>query len=162
MKEAQVLMDGLVDELIPAVIGELRNRFTRKEGTNSLWGHDRHPVEKWILFRRDGGFYSKDGLEFLKVIVGRAKTDIVIHANLFQFVLMLGHALRHGLKALGPTELHPLASDKEIIPLIWQGVVSNRLQPRMIGSLKETRAQLIELLGSEELLPVPEWWDKAS
>ena len=115
-------------------------------------------MEKWVLFRRDGGFYSEDGLGFLKAIVGQAKTDMVIHTNLFQFVSMLGHALRHGLKALGPSELHSLANNKEIIPLIWQGVVSNRLQPRMIGSLKETRAQLVELLGSEELLPIPEWW----
>jgi len=162
MKEAQVLMDGLVDELIPAVIGELRDRFTRKDGTNSLWGHDRHPVEKWILFRRDGGFYSEDGLEFLKVIVDRAKTEMVIHANLLQFVSMLGHALRHGFKALGPSDLHPLASDKEIIPLVWKGVVSSRLQPRVIGSLKETRARLVEMLGSEELLPIPEWWGKST
>jgi hypothetical protein len=162
VKEAQVLMDRLVDELIPGVIGELRDRFTRKDGINSLWGHDRHSVEKWILFRRDGGFYSEGGLEFLRVIVGRAKTDMMIHANLFQFVLILGHALRDGLKALGPSELHPLASDKEIIPLIWQGVVSNRLQPRIIGSLRETRARLIALLGREELLPVPKWWDKVT
>ncbi len=158
MEEAQVLRSGLVDELIPAVFGELRDRFTRKDGINSLWGHDQHPVEKWILFRRDSGFYSEDGLEFLRGIVDRARTETVVHANLFQFVLMLGHALGHGLKSLGSSELHPLASDNKIIPLIWQGVVSNRLQPRMIGSLKETRARLVELLGSEELLPVPKWW----
>jgi|CXWL01.1.fsa_nt_gi hypothetical protein len=162
VKEKQVLMDRLVDELIPGVICELRDRFTRKDGINSLWGHDRHLIDKWILFRRYGGFYSEDGVEFLKAIVGRAKTEMTIHANLFQFVLMLGHALKNGLKVLGPSELHPLASDKEIIPLIWKGVVSNRLQPRVIGSLEEGRAWLIESLGSEELLPVPEWWDKAS
>ena len=160
--EAQVQKDRLVDDLIPGVICELRDRFRRKDGINSLWGFDRHPIEKWILFRRDGGFYSEDGLEFLKVIVGLAKREMTIHTNLFQFVLMLGHALKAGLKVLDPSELNPLASDTEIITLIWQGAVSNRLQPRMIGSLKETRARLIELLGSEELLPVPEWWDKAS
>lgn len=161
MKEAQILMDILVDELVPAAVDELRDRFTRKDGINTLWGHDQHPAEKWILFRRDGGFYSDDGMKFLRLIVGRAKTDTVIHANLIQFISMLGHALRHGSKWLSPSDLHPLASDKEIIPLIWKGVTSNRLQPRVIGSLKETRARLVKLLGSEELLPVPEWWGKS-
>lgn len=162
VKEAQVLMDRVVDELIPVVVGELRDRFTRNDGINPLWGYDRHPVEKWVLFRRDGGFYSEDGLKFLRDIVGRARKDDRIHSNLLQFILMLDNGFTHGFKVLGPSDLHPLVRDKEIIPLVWKGVVSNRLQPRAIGSLKETRARLIELLGSEELLPVPEWWNKTS
>lgn len=92
--------------------------------------------------------------------MGRARKDDRIHSNLLQFILMLDNGFTHGFKVLGPSDLHPLVRDKEIIPLVWKGVVSNRLQPRAIGSLKETRARLIELLGSEELLPVPEWWNK--
>ncbi|HET6676051.1 MAG TPA: hypothetical protein VFG71_11960, partial [Nitrospiraceae bacterium] len=91
-----------------------------------------------------------------------ADKDTVVHSNLLQFVLMLGYGLKRGLKVLGPSELHPLACDKVIIPLLWRGVVSKKLQPRMIGSLKETRSQLAELLGSEELLAVPDWWDNAA
>lgn len=159
-KEAGGLMDRLVEELIPGVICNLRNRFTRKDGIDSLWGHERHPTEKWVLFRRDSGFYSGDGLEFLRAVVDQAKTDTVIHTNLVQFILMLGHALKNGVIVLGPSEIHPLASDKDIIPLVWQGAVSNRLQPRMIGSLKGPRAQLAGLLGKEELLPVPVWWNE--
>lgn len=158
-KEAKALMDRVVYDLIPAVIGELRNRFTRRDGISSMLGHERHLAEKWVLFRRDGGFYSEDGLEFLKSIVGRAGTVVVIHSNLLQFVLMLGNALRHGLKVLGPSELRPLASDKEIMPLVWQGAISRRIQPRTLGSLKEVRSRLVESLGDEKLLPVPDWWD---
>jgi len=158
-REAQVLMDHVVDELILGVIGELRGRFTRKDGIGSMWGHDRHLAGKWILFRRDSGFYSEDDLEFLKSIVGRAGTDVVIHLNLLQFVSMLGNALRHGLKVLSPSELRPLASDKEIMPLVWQGAISRRIQPRTLGSLKEIRSRLVEALGDEKLLPAPDWWD---
>ena len=161
-KEAGGLMDRLLEELIPGVICNLRNRFKRKNGIDSLWGHERHPTEKWVLFRRDSGFYSGDGLEFLKVVVDQAKNDTVIHTNLVQFILMLGQALKSGLLVLGPSEIHPLASDTDIIPLVWQGAVSNRLQPRMIGSLKRTRAQLAGLLGKEELLLVPVWWNEGT
>ena len=158
-KEAQVLMEGVVAELVPALIGELRNRFTRKDGISSMWGHDRHVVEKWILFRRDSGFYSRNGLEFIKLTVGRASTDAIIHSNLLQFVLMIGNAARHGLKVLGPSDVNPLARDKEIMPLLWQGAVSRKIQPRTLGSLKEVRSRLVELLGDEKLLLTPDWWD---
>ena len=162
-KESQVLRDSVVGELIPVIVGELRDRFTRNDGIGSLWGYDRHLVEKWVLFRREGGFYSEDGLKFLKDLVRRArKDDGRIHSNLLQFISLLDTGLTHGLKVLGPSDLHPLASDKEIISLVWTGVISSRLQPRTIGSLKEARVWLINLLGSEELLPVPEWWDNAS
>lgn len=159
VKEAQALRDSVVDELIPGVIDDIRNRFTRNDGINSMWGHDRLLVEKWILFRRDGGFYSEDGLEFLKSIVGRASADAMIHSNLLQFVSMIGNALRHGLKVLGPSEVTPLASDKEIMPLVWRGVVSRKIQPRTLGSLKEVRSQLVKSLGDERLLLRPDWWD---
>ncbi|CAE6716110.1 MAG: hypothetical protein H8K06_06640 [Nitrospira sp.] len=159
VKEAQALRDSVVDELIPGVIEEVRSRFTRNDGVNSMWGHDRHLVEKWILFRRDSGFYSKSGLEFLRSIVGRASTDAIIHSNLLQFVLMIGNASRHGLKVLGPSDVNPLASDKEIMPLVWQGAVSRKIQPRTLGSLKEVRARLVESLGDEQLLLTPDWLD---
>lgn len=158
-KEVQGLMGSVVEELVSAVIGELRNRFTRNDGINFMWGHDRHLAGKWILFRRDSGFYSADGLEFLKSIVGRASEDAVIHSNLLQFVSMIGNALRHGLKVLGPSDVNPLASDKEIMPLVWQGAVSRKIQPRMLGSLKEVRSRLVGSLGDEKLLLTPDWWD---
>lgn len=160
-REAQVLRDGVVNELIPWVIDEVRSRFTRNDGINSLWGHDRHLVEKWILFRRDSGFYSRSGLEFLKAIVGRASADSIIHSNLLQLVSMIGNASRHGLKVLGPSDVNPLASDKEIMPLLWQGAVSRKIQPRTLGSLKEVRSRLVELLGDDKLLLTPDWWDSA-
>jgi hypothetical protein len=159
VKEAQALRNSVVDELISAVIDKVRSRFTRNDGINSMWGHDRHLVEKWILFRRDSGFYSESGLELLKPIVGRASTDAIIHSNLLQFVLMIGNALRHGLKVLGPSDVTPLTSDKEIMPLLWQGAVSRKIQPRTIGSLKQVRSRLVEVLGDEKLLLTPDWWD---
>ncbi len=155
-KESQILRNSVVAELTQVVVGELRDRFTRNDGIYSLWGWDRHPVEKWILFRRDGGFYSEDGLRFLRDLVGRAGKDDRIHSNLLQFILILDSGFTHGFKVLSSPDWHPLASDKEIIPLVWKGVVSNRLQPRAIESLKEARTRLIMLLDSEELLPVPE------
>lgn len=162
LQESQDLLNDLTAELIPGVICNLRDRFIRKDGIDSLWGHDRHRTEKWVLFRKDGGFYSDDGLEFLKDLMRRTMTEGIIHANLLQFIRMLGHGLERGLGPLSPSELCPLASDKGIITLIWRGVVSNRLQPRMIGSLKETRGQLVALIGDEDLLPVPEWWSRAT
>jgi hypothetical protein len=161
-QESQDLMNDLTAELIPGVICNLRDRFMRKDGIDSLWGHDRHPTEKWVLFRKDGGFYSKDSLEFLKELVNQAMTEGIIHANLLQFIRMLGHGLKRGLRPLGPSDLRSLASDQELISLIWKGVVSSKLQPRMVGSLKETRGQLGEVIGDEDLLPVPEWWNRAT
>jgi hypothetical protein len=160
--EAQILMNRLAQRLASGVIDKLKDRFKRNGGIDSLWGQDGHPGEKWILFRRDSGFYSEGGMQFLASLVEHAKTDVTIHTNLLQFVLLLNHTLRYGLKVLAPSELQPLASDKEIIPLVWRGVISNRIQPRIIGSLKQARAQLATSLGNEELLPVPDWWDKGT
>ena len=117
-KEAQALHDNLLYVLTPKVILVLRDRFIRKDGINSLWGYDRHLVEKWFLFRRNSGFYSEEGLRFLEEMVQRARTDVQIHSNLLEFILMLDNGLRNGFKIFSMSDLHPLASAKGIVPLI--------------------------------------------
>src|SRR5262249_25058671 len=54
--EKSQLLAELVETLKEHIFADVLDRFSRKDGIESLWGKDRHLVEKHYLFKRDSGF----------------------------------------------------------------------------------------------------------
>lgn len=53
-----------------------------------------------------------------------------------------------------------LLQDAELLQLVWAAAVAQPLNPRIFGSLREDRKNLLELGTSSDLLPTPRWWQR--
>jgi KAP-like P-loop domain-containing protein len=157
--EKRELMAEVVEALKEHVCSDLLERFSRKDGVESLWGKDRHLVEKHYLFRRDGGFYTEARVERLIKLADEAKKSSAIQENFYQYLRLLEYWLRRGgSETLTVEELKPLAQDAAIVSLAWRATTAQPLQPRVIGDLREKRALLKKQLPAGVDLPLPSWW----
>ena len=155
--ELEELKKAVIEIAAPVLYKELCERFKRRDGINTLWGQDRHLVEKYFLYKHDAGYYSRDVRGYFEGLAEAANSDAIIHENLFEYLYMFTYGLRKGLQVLAPEDMVPLAKDVELMGTIWKGVVARRLQPRLTRWLEETRAKLAEHFGGEEHLPIPKW-----
>lgn len=156
---AQNLEHFVVGVFIPVILADLRARFSSKDGIASLWGRDRHLIEKHLLFRRDAGFYTTETIEHLQMLAGSAKADEDVQTNFLEFLRMLAYGLTETLTPVSHDDLLALARDRVLMPMAWKAATWNRLQPGILDSLKKTRVSLAELQGSDMDLPLPHWWE---
>lgn len=156
--EGRKLAEDVAKILSPQVFVILRERFSRINGIKTLWGSDRHLVEKHYLFDGQSGFYTEDLVSYLRVLSEKAKEEQYIHANFLEFISMLEYGLSKGLGWVKREGLETLASNREVISVIWQGVLSNEPQPRILKSLREDRDKLVYYVG-DEILRWPDKWD---
>jgi len=160
--DAAQLHREVVEALSGFVVADLRLRFSRENGIGSLWGRDRALTHKYFLFRLDSGFYTPDGLEFLRHTAGRAAESKPIQENFLEFLRLLTHGMTNGLGVVEPGELRALARHKEIVGIAWKAATVRRLQPRTAGSLAEFRKLLATVAESDEHLALPQWWPSAT
>src|SRR5439155_20977872 len=62
---ASSLKKDTMKALSEGVFQDLKLRFSRKGGIGALWGRDKHLALKYLLFKRDSGFYSADLIKHL-------------------------------------------------------------------------------------------------
>ncbi len=157
--EKTELMVEVVEALKEHVFADLLARLSRKDGIESLWGKDRHLVEKHYLFKLDGGFYSEARIERLMKLADEAKKSSAVQANFYQYLRLLAYWLRRGgSETLTIAEIKPLAEDAAIVSLAWRATTAQPLQPRVIGDMRETRVLLNGQLPDGVDLPLPPWW----
>jgi hypothetical protein len=156
--ERTQLKQMVIQALCGHVFDDLLARFSRKDGISSLWGKDRHLVEKYFLFRRDSGFYSGDTIAWLKELAEQAKTSSVVQENFYQYLRMLAYGLNGNSEILTREELGPLARDAEIVLSAWRAATAQPLQPRVVGDLRSSKAVLENQLPEGETLTLPPWW----
>lgn len=140
---------------LPAIRKDLLERFSRKDGIYSLWGHDSHLVEKTVLFDKKYGFYTPENIRSLRSMAQIVTDDYGVQANFLEYLSMLAYGFKQILNPLSPEDLRPLAVDKEVIGMAWGAATARRLQPRALGSLEETRKVLEEVGGFS--IPAPKW-----
>lgn len=155
--ERSDLENKIVKCLLPAVFEDLKSRFTRANGIHNLWGNDGHQIQKWVLFRRESGFYTSGVVVFLRRVKIQAKKDLDIQQNFVEYILMLAHGLEKGLPPLGLENPQGLAKDKKLMEIIWKGALATSLQPRMRGTIEKCREVLIPY-ADESCFPLPLKW----
>ncbi len=160
--EARDLYRELVGVLTKFLFADIRRRFIRDNGIGSLWGQDRGLVYKYFLFRADSGFYTVETLEFLREAAGRAADSPAVQENFLEFLRLLTYGITDTLGVVTREEVMPLAQNREIVGLAWKAATTRELQPRTVGSLKRSREALARVAGTEEHLPVPQWWSAVS
>jgi hypothetical protein len=139
------------------VVDDVRARFSRPDGIGSLWGVDRHLPEKQALLSIDSGVYDDKFRLELQRLAERAKTDLQIQKNCLSTIRLIAYGLRRGIDPVGQEALYSMARDRSLMATLWRGAVSRPLQPRVAGSLVEERARIVEAMGAESELPIPEW-----
>ena len=109
--ERTELKQAVVQALSVHVFDDLLARFSRKDGISALWGKTRHLVEKYYLFRRDGGFYNEARVARLKEVADQAKTSLPVQENFYEYVRLLASRLladvRCGRCSAPPANLTP-------------------------------------------------------
>jgi KAP-like P-loop domain-containing protein len=157
--EKSQLMTEVGEALKEHVFADLLGRFSRRDGIESLWGKDRHLVEKYYLFKRDAGFYSGARVSRLAMLADEATKSSAIQGNFYQYLRLLAYWLeRGGSETLTIEELKPLARDADIVSLAWRATIAQPLQPRVIGDMRARRALLNKQLPEGMALPLPPWW----
>ncbi|MBA5871213.1 MAG: hypothetical protein GDA68_14620 [Nitrospira sp. CR2.1] len=151
------LAKSLVRTLTPFIAGELYDLFSKRGGVNSLWPREQFLVHKYILLNKKSSFYSVHGLSRLRELASQADHNSDINENFYHFLNLIHHTVKKGMPLLSPDEVVPLASDSEIIGIIWKAATARQIQFRMISSLIETRNKLIALAGTDSHLPLPIW-----
>jgi hypothetical protein len=160
--ERTQLKQMVVQALCTHVFDDLLARFSRKDGISSLWGKDRHLVEKYFLFRRDGGFYNEAGIARLKELAEQAKTSLAVQENFYEYLRLLAYGLKGNSETLTREELALLARDADIVLSAWRAATAQPLQPRVVGDLRATRVVLGKQLPEGQTLTLPPWWPPES
>jgi hypothetical protein len=123
-----------------------------------LWGKEQGLVQKHYLFRVESGFYTPETRELLRHVSQRALDSQSIQDNFLQFLRILGYGMTSTLGVVVHQDLLRLAADREIVGMAWKAATARELQPRTSGSLNQNRRILAEVAGTDEHLPLPEWW----
>jgi len=157
--ERTALKSVVVEALSVHVFDDLLARFSRKDGIAGLWGRTRHLVEKYYLFRREGGFYSDSRVTQFKEVAGQAKASLLIQENFYEYLRLFAYGIKSGgSETLTRDELWPLAREIDIMVAAWRAATAQPLQPRVVGDLQETKAVLEKQSPNHLILPLPPWW----
>lgn len=154
-REGNTLRDEVIQVFLPAIHADLIERFSTRDGISSLWPKDSHLVEKTVLFDKNYRFYSSEMIDKLRGIARSAHESEIVQVNFLEYLNLLAYGFQRILSPLSADVLRPLAKDREIIDIAWSAATARRLQPRVIGSLEETRKLLEEVSGTP--IPVPKW-----
>ena len=156
--ERTELKRAVVQALSVHVFDDLLARFSRKDGISTLWGKDRHLVEKYYLFQRDGGFYNEDRIARLNNVADQAKASAAVQENFYEYLRLLAYSLKGNSETLTREEVAPLAREADIVLPAWRAATAQPLQPRVVGDLRETRVVLGKQLPEGQALTLPPWW----
>jgi hypothetical protein len=85
----------------------------------------------------------------------------VIQKNLIELLraIVSSYATFTGGGDLNPDAKARLTTAATIVPIVWRGATASPIQPRLLGSLKEGREELLALFQPFDLeLATPSWW----
>jgi hypothetical protein len=142
------------------VADDVVSRFNQAGGIGELWGKGRRFPEKYVLFRSGSPLWKDKRREAMLELASQASSESTIYENFIEFMSMLVYGAKEGgLGILLDEEVRELIKDKEVVGAAWSAVISRRMQPRMLGSFREKREFLKNVAGTDEHLPLPDWWN---
>jgi len=149
----KILSNGLSQSLL--------YRFEQFDGISRLWpSNENGTAELNILFNSNPSFHNGTIYEKLNEIVAKISKNSYIQDNFYEYTSMLCYA------ALNPTSFSTtekaleLLKNKDFVSIVWEGTIGRGLNLRNVGSLQGYREKLKAKCDVDDLLPLPDWWDK--
>ena len=161
-KSFEITHNEIKETFEKAVVEQILDRFRRSNGIKELMEGSRpYRAEKRLLFHVNSLFLNEAVYNRLREIVKEVSKNHYIHENFYEYVYTLFYATTNHLDYTDKEEVIKLLKEKEFITIIWNAVISRRMNLRAIGSLEKKRKIIIvDLLKDENAFPVPEWWEK--
>jgi len=137
----------------------LLSRFTTTEGLEMFWG-DHWTRTKRLFFSPDSPIFrdAKHRTAFLSLAQDSAATNPVVAENFLTYLRMLGYAAFGEAMTFDRQAARALITDHDVVAAIWQAALTTPLQPRQVGSMAQTREQLITAGVPDACLPRPSWF----
>lgn len=161
-KSFETIHNEIEETLEKAVVEQILDRFRLSDGIKELMkGNRPYRAEKRLLFHVNSLFHNETVYNRLRDIVQEVSKNPYIHENFYEYVYTLFYAATNNLDYTDKDEVIKLLKEKEFIDIVWNTVVSRRMNLRVIGSLEEKRKIIIrDLLKDENVFLVPKWWEK--
>ncbi len=152
-KMIKLLSDHLAQSLL--------NSFEQRDGISRLWPSNENRLSELnMLFNYNPSFHNLTVFVKLREIIKQIPQKTYIHDNFYEYFSMLCHAALNPTSFSGTDNALGLIKNKEFVSIIWEGILSRGLNFRNVGSLQSYREQLKNKCDVDDLLPLPEWWDK--
>jgi hypothetical protein len=137
----------------------LLSRFTTTEGLEMFWG-DHWTRTKRLFFSPDSPIFrdAKHRTAFLSLAQESAATNPVVAENFLTHLRMLGYAAFGEAMTFDRQAARALITEHDVVAAIWQAALTTPLQPRQVGSMAQTREQLIAAGVPDVRLPRPSWF----
>lgn len=137
----------------------LLSRFTTAEGLEMFWG-DQWVRTKRLLFSPESPIFrdAKHRMVFLLLAQESAATSPVVAENFLTHLRMLGYAAFGDAMTFDRQASRALIEDHDVVAAVWQAALTTPLQPRQVGSIAQTREQLIAAGVPDTRLPRPSWF----
>ena len=149
----------IADILEKRLTSDLLNSFDRTDGIKELWPGEMFGSEKTILFKSDSSFHTAESYAKLKAIAGKAKDNIEIQKNFYEFLRMLFYyATEGGLGGVSHEDIIKLVQKQEFLAIIWQATICRPLNRRLIGSLEDYMKRLSSVIADANYFKRPKWW----
>jgi len=129
-----------------AVVEKTLRRFSQPEGIAALWGDD-CLTERSMAFAPESEFHSAAVWARLGEMAKEAKGDSVLHDNFLQFWRTLMAGGFGSFLGVSSFDCRKLLGDHEFVRIMWSGTVAQGLNRRIVGSLMEDRAKIVQALG---------------
>lgn len=152
--------DSLHARLEATVVDAAMRKFEEKDGVRQFWGEKGNSPLKTVAFDPDAAFHANgDAQAHLRKLAKRALDgDKVVQENFRTYFRMLTYAaFEHG-GSFSPRDARRILSNAEFVQLVWSAAVVTPLNPRIMGSLRDDRMNVIGSGVSELSMPLPPWW----
>lgn len=145
------------------VCDSLLARFQTPEGVVGLATLPTGSIEREYAFEPDSRFHQRAYRVELAAIARTANANAAIHANFYTYLRLLMEAAFGQFSSFSRSSCRALLSDLDFARVLWIAATSVPLNRRMMGTLVQQRAHIIEALAvPEEMLPLPDWWDDSN
>jgi len=155
----EALTTKIKAELERATSEQLLHAFESPNGIEAFWAIDLHVNGKAVLFSPESRFHQDSVFrDRLRMISQRSNTDKEIQRNFLTYFRMLHHGAYEAGGSFPSAECRQLLQDTDLLRLIWSAAIAQPLNPRIAGSLRRDRNNLLTLGTPPDLLPTPQWW----
>jgi len=145
-------LEGLLTTIGAKVAVEFFDAVARPDGLDALRKEMEHYFDRFVLVRAMPLIDDNGRLRFER-LVADAATRRDIQLNLLDLFRFMAHQLDRRAH-FGGTGIW---NNVDVVNAIWRGAAANRLNIRLVGSLREEHAAMQAGLGGVTLT-LPAWW----
>jgi hypothetical protein len=151
-----------IKEFLEIKISEsLLKHFEEPNGLEQFWAIDYGAKGKRLLFDVKSHFHSNPSCRRrLAEIADTAKKEAHVQINYLTYFTMMCHGASDRATSFSQSDCRELLKDMDLVKMVWDAAIAQPLNPRMVGSLRQDRQNLIKLGVSEDILQTPDRWKK--